>query len=157
MSAQSKAPVNQAAEKDRSFRILVVDDDPVDRELLIRQIRRAWPFEYEFHVEKAVDGEEALEKLARETFTTIVLDWHLPKLQGLDVLHAIRANGVNIPVIIVSGVSREEIADDLESLGAVYLKKRDITPASLRDAMATSARSLTDHSAQKGKDTESTP
>lgn len=144
------------AENALSFRILVVDDDQVDRELLIRHIRHAWPFEYELRVEKAVDGEEALEKLAESSFTTIVLDWHLPKLQGVDVLRALRANGVNVPVIIVSGVSREEITEDLESQGAVYLKKQEINSASLREAMATSARSLADRSQGNKKSTEPT-
>ena len=130
----------------QSFRILVIDDNPGDRELLVRHIRRAWPFEYELHIEKAVDGEGAKAKLAEDTFTTIVLDWQLPRLRGVDVLRSLRSKGVNVPVIVVSGLSREEITEDLESLGAVYLGKEAINPTSVRDAMATSARWLADQS-----------
>jgi two-component system chemotaxis response regulator CheY len=136
----------QALGETQSFRILVIDDNPGDRELAVRHIRRAWPFEYELHIEKAVDGEEAMAKLAEDAFTAIVLDWQLPRLSGVDVLRALRSKGVNVPVIVVSGLSREEITEDLESFGAVYLGKEAINPTSLRDAMAASARWLADQS-----------
>jgi len=71
-----------------------------------------------------VDGNEAMTKLAQGSFSMIALGWQLPKLRGMDVLRKLRASGGNIPVIVVSGLDRGEIADDLESLGATQWPPR---------------------------------
>jgi len=130
------------------FRVLVIDDNEIDQEIIVHHIRHAWPYEYDLAWESAADGDEALTKLAQTSFAMIVLDWRLPKLHGADVLQRLRASGVGIPVIVVSGLDREEIADDLEAWGAAFLNKEVITPATLRDALAVSARWLTKQNAE---------
>ena len=124
------------------FRVLIVDDNEIDREIIIRHIRHAWPFEG-LAWESATDGTEALKKLAETSFAVIVLEWQLPKMHGVNVLHKLRADGMACPAIVVSGLDRQEITDDLESLGAAFVNKECINPAALRDAMAVSARWLT--------------
>lgn len=139
---QSKGPGIGTRHEEQSFRVLVIDDNEVDREIIIRHVRQAWPFE-DIAWESAMDGHEAIRKLARASFTVVVLEWQLPKLRGMDVLRRLRDDGVDIPVIVVSGLHREEIADDLESLGAAFLNKESLNPTALRNAMAISARWLT--------------
>jgi len=140
---QSTGPGIGPRHGERSIRVLIIDDNAIDREIIIRHVRQAWPFE-DVACESAEDGNEAVRKLAQGSYTAVVLDWQLPKSRGVDVLRKLRANGVDTPVIVVSGLRREEIADDLESLGVVFLNKEAIKPTSLRDAMAASARWLTD-------------
>ena len=152
MSAQqSETPRVGTQHGSQSFRVLVIDDNETDREIIIRNMRRAWPFEYELAWESAADGNEAMTKLAKGSFSMIVLGWQPPKLRGMDVLRKLRASRVNIPVIVVAGLDRGEIADDLESLGAAFLNKEGVNPTALRDAVAASARWLAEGPADRRK------
>lgn len=113
-------------------RILLVEDDPKDLELLLLALERSGLAE-EIHV--ARDGEEALNYLFRKGQyqdcpavhpSLVILDLKLPKIDGIEVLAAIRAHPElkNLRVIVFTS-SREE-ADILRSnvLGAdAYIVK----------------------------------
>jgi two-component system chemotaxis response regulator CheB len=133
---------SDAAVKRGAFRVLVIDDNEIDREIAIRCIGEAWPFERELAVEAAADGAEALDKMRRMRFTLVVLDWRLPAMGGADVLRAIRANGVRLPVVVLSGLMRHQILDDIEALDASFLNKDEMTPETFRAAVADSLRML---------------
>lgn len=62
-------------------RILVVDDDDAIRTMVERVLRRE-----RYHVESARDGHEAIEKLSRNDYSTILLDLMMPRVDGLGVL-----------------------------------------------------------------------
>ena len=135
-TGDAKAPVKNC------FRVLVVDDNEADRKLLTIHLGQAWPFERDLVVEVAADGPEALEKMHGSRFALIVLDWKLPTIGGAEVLRAMRKNGVRIPVVVVSGLAREHISDDLDSLGAAFLNKDELNVLTFHDAIATSLRLL---------------
>lgn len=95
--------------------ILVVEDDPLDRELVKVALDRAnLADQYEF----VSDGEEALDYLLRRgqfharpltNPLLVILDLKLPKVDGLEVLQALRANldTAQIPVVMLTS-SKEE-------------------------------------------------
>ena len=97
-------------------KILLVEDDPNDAELALRALKRC---NLAGEVRVLDNGEEALEYLfSRGAFAdrdrsedprVVILDLHLPRISGLDVLKTIKSNGRtrNIPVVILSS-SREE-------------------------------------------------
>ena len=62
-------------------KVLVVDDDDAIRIMVERILRRE-----QFHVESARDGFEAIEKLSRNDYSTILLDLMMPRVDGLQVL-----------------------------------------------------------------------
>jgi len=64
--------------------VLVVDDDDAIRTLVERVLRRE-----KFEVESARDGHEAIEKLSRNDYATILLDLMMPRVDGLGVLRFI--------------------------------------------------------------------
>lgn len=79
--------------------ILIVDDDPANRELLTRRLERGG------YVSVAVgSGREALDLLAERKFDLILLDQMMPGLSGLETLQEIKANARlrSIPVIMLS-------------------------------------------------------
>ena len=83
--------------------VLVVDDEPVVRDVLGRYLAREG-----FAVQEAVDGEAALAAIRAEAPQVVVLDLMLPRLSGLDVLKLVRLES-DLPVIILSArVSEEE-------------------------------------------------
>lgn len=68
------------------MRILAVEDDDLARRVLHRALTRLG-----HEVLEATDGEQALNVLAREDVRVIVSDWLMPKLDGLELCRAIRA------------------------------------------------------------------
>src|SRR5687768_833643 len=87
--------------------VLVVDDNPVSRSALARQVD-----EFGHRVETAAGGREALAKLAAAPFDLILLDVIMPGMDGHEVLDRLKADERlrEIPVVVVSGL------DDFESV-----------------------------------------
>lgn len=120
----------------RGFRVLVVDDNEVDRELTIRYLQETWPFEHDLVVETAATGEDALAKLLHQRWTFVLLDWNLPGGDGNEVLRELRQAGVKIPVVVVSGCEYDEVADAIRPHRAGFLNKDHINATQLYQAIA---------------------
>ncbi len=82
-------------------RVLVVDDDDEARRLLARMLAL---YDADMVVIVAADGEEALQLLQQEEFDLLLLDMMMPRLNGLQVLDALRndARTCGLPVIMIS-------------------------------------------------------
>ncbi len=87
-----------------SKRVLVVDDSPTDRQALCTLLQREG-----YEVTTAVDGEDALIKVAADPPPLIVLDIILPKMNGYQVLRRLKADREtrHIKVILVSSKNQE--------------------------------------------------
>jgi two-component system OmpR family response regulator len=83
--------------------VLVVDDDPHIRQLLVFALEKAG-----LSAREAEDGEAALASVAREPPDLVVLDINMPKLDGLDVCRRLRAQG-DLPILFLS--SRDDEID----------------------------------------------
>jgi CheY-like chemotaxis protein len=125
-----------------NFRVLVADNVERDRQVTLWLLGRAWSDEREVLVECATDGAEAMEKIRRNEYALVVLDWNIPQKNGATVLRAIRANGRRIPVVVLSGQSRETIARDLEVWAAAFVSKDELDPDSFSHAVATASELL---------------
>lgn len=88
-------------------RILLVDDHPLNRDMLGRRLERIG-----YHVQQAADGRQALNILQDTPIDLILLDIMMPELDGYGVLQALRADPQrrHIPVIILSAL------DDMGSI-----------------------------------------
>jgi twitching motility two-component system response regulator PilH len=84
--------------------VLVVDDSPTGRHAAMHLLEGRG-----YHVTTAVDGADALEKIAASRPVLVVLDIVLPKLNGYEVLRQLRASEATrgIKVILVSSRSQE--------------------------------------------------
>ena len=82
--------------------ILVVDDEPMVREVLSRYLSREG-----FAVWAAQDGEEALTRYAQATPDLVLLDLMLPKIDGYEVFRRIREQGGRTPVIMLTAKGEE--------------------------------------------------
>jgi twitching motility two-component system response regulator PilH len=85
-------------------KILVVDDSPTDRRLVVRSLQQQG-----YTVVTAVDGEDALDKASAEQPDLIVLDVILPKLNGFAVCRELKADPhtKNIPIILLTSKTLE--------------------------------------------------
>jgi two-component system alkaline phosphatase synthesis response regulator PhoP len=109
-------------------RILVVDDEPE----IVRGLEDNLRFEG-YQTFAATDAETALALAAREAPDLVILDLMMPRMSGWDVCRALRARGIDVPIIMLT--ARGEEADRVRGLeqGADdYITK----PFSLRELLA---------------------
>jgi len=102
-------------------KILIVDDQPVNVQLLMRKLERE-----QFAVEGVYSGQEALDSIARAHPDLILLDVMMPDMDGIEVCMRLQNNEDtrNIPVIFVTARSAREHKIEGLSVGAVdYITK----------------------------------
>ena len=90
-----------ASDMEDGPRVLVVDDEPIVREVLARYLSHGG-----FAVDSAADGEAALEAFDARRPDLVLLDLMLPRLDGLEVFERIRAHG-STPVIMLTAKGQE--------------------------------------------------
>jgi signal transduction histidine kinase len=117
IAAQAAALAPKSAS--RVCRILVVDDEPQVRAMLVALLGRAG-----HTVAQAADGQEAIERAGREQWDLIISDMTMPRLDGPGLLQQLRAQGVATPVILVTGrVDSEGLARARSSDACAVLAK----------------------------------
>lgn len=123
----------------QNLKILIVDDDEVDRLAFKRILNR---ISKNFEVSEALDGFETLEILKEKSFDCIFLDYRLPRWDGLKVLREIRAMDIKTPVVIITGQGDENLVVELLKVGAEdYLPKSMLTPESVLKSLEYSVNS----------------
>ncbi|MXQ54249.1 response regulator transcription factor [Shimazuella alba] len=91
------------------MKILVVEDDLSIQQSISMGLRK-----FGYAVDAASDGERALQMVEIHEYDAIVLDWNLPKIDGIDVLRVIRKDKPDIKVLILS--ARSEVEDKIYGL-----------------------------------------
>ena len=129
-AAEVPAPAREAALAGR--RVLVVDDNPTNRRMLLFQLGRA-----DVAVTLAADGLAALDEaraaLAVERpFDAVVLDYHMPGMDGVEVARRLRALGDGWTPALVMLSSLAERPDDADGLFDAWLAKPTKRAALLR-------------------------
>ena len=120
---------DRAAGSVDEVRVLFVEDDPAVAQMYKLKLELDG-----YRVELAPDGELALSMARSEPPDIIFLDIRLPKLGGLEVLEALRADPKTqaLPVVILSSHSEKELVERGARLGALdHLIKSKTTPAKL--------------------------
>jgi putative two-component system response regulator len=106
--------------------ILVVDDDPLNRQVVARRLSREGYFAV-----TAESGQEAIELLGRQRFDLLLMDLDMPGMDGIATLKKIRADSrwSGIPVIMLTGNNNPESRRKCLSAGAAdYLIKPLVMP-----------------------------
>ncbi|MBV8150201.1 MAG: CHASE3 domain-containing protein [Candidatus Eremiobacteraeota bacterium] len=134
LAAATQAPASLWV-NDRRPRILVAEDNEINRDVALDQLTRLG-----CDVEFAVDGAEAVQMAARNSFDAILMDCHLPELDGFEATRAIRENekGDSRRVPIIALTANALPADRAKSIEAGmddYLTK-PVRLAALRTFLA---------------------
>jgi len=101
---------------DQPLRILIVDDDAVDRMMIRRVLKGATLLIDE--VQEAEYGKDAIATLSSGRYDCALVDYLLPDLDGLELIHLLRADGVSLPLIVLTGQGDEETAVQFMKAGA---------------------------------------
>ena len=84
-----------------AVRVLLIDDDPLIREIGREMLTRAG-----YEVTTADDGAAGLRTAAAETFDLLITDMVMPDADGLDVIRQVRSQRPDLPVIAISSGGR---------------------------------------------------
>jgi two-component system chemotaxis sensor kinase CheA len=102
--------------------VLVVDDSAGVRQLIAATLAGAG-----FDVSVAAGAREAVQRLAESPTDALVVDYSMPRSSGVDLVRALRAAGVKIPIVMVSGVATPEEQKAAWEAGVnAYMDKFDL-------------------------------
>ena len=118
-------------------RVLVVDDDRDINSLLQARLRLRG-----YQAEGVLSGEEALERLKVALPDLIFLDVSMPGMNGLEVLDRVRAQGLDLAVIMTTAFGSEQVAIDALRRGADDYLRKPFEPAEFQAVVERTAARL---------------
>ena len=119
-------PSNQAPAAAVVWRILLVDDEPTQRLIMARLLKRAG-----YLVETAGNGLEALAKIDTGDFQLMITDWEMPEMDGIALCSALRASqsrGYIYTILLTARDAIEHVVTGLQAGADDYLTKPVIEP-----------------------------
>lgn len=111
---------------EHSLRILIADDEDVIRRVLSMHMTRLG-----HHVDEVSDGEEAFNAISSGSYDLAIVDYRMPKLDGLEVLRKAREAHLDVAIVILTGRGTDETREIAKRLGAVDLLKKPLRLADL--------------------------
>jgi CheY-like chemotaxis protein len=87
----------------KNKKVLIVEDNPNMSSLLADILLQC----FDLTSEKAEDGEEALDILKEKTFDLVITDLMMPKIDGKELLKAVKQNFPELPVVLITGYEAE--------------------------------------------------
>ena len=108
-------------------RVLVVEDEPATR-LGLTELVRTWGFT----TESAADGEEALQRITSFRPSIIISDLVMPRMGGLELLRALKDEGSNLTIVILTAQGTVETAVEAIKEGAYDYLTKPIEPQRLK-------------------------
>ena len=111
-------------------KILVVDDDPVIGKSFDRVLTRKG-----YAVINAANGEEALTKLATESYDAVFTDIRMPGMSGIEVAEQVRARRPWTPVVIITGFGTDDNEARAKAAGVSGFVRKPLSPAMIEDSL----------------------
>ena len=108
------------------LRLLVVDDDPVDRLAIRRAIEQSG---LTATIDEVEGADEAIAYLRDTTVDCVLLDQELRGLSGIEAAARLRGAGVHAPIVFVAGQQNEELLQQAIDAGVTdFIPKNDLSP-----------------------------
>jgi DNA-binding NtrC family response regulator len=108
-------------------RVLIVEDEPATR-LGLTELVRTWGFT----TESAADGEEALQRITTFRPSVIISDLVMPRMGGLELLRALKDDGGDLTIVILTAQGTVETAVEAIREGAYDYITKPIEPQRLK-------------------------
>lgn len=122
----TESAVSASATAQEAWRILLVDDEPTQRLIMARLLKRAG-----YSVEVAGNGKEALGKIEAGDFQLMITDWEMPEMDGIALCRELRATpgkGYIYTILLTARDAIEHVVTGLQSGADDYLTKPVIEP-----------------------------
>ena len=111
-------------------KILVVDDDPVIGKSFDRVLTRKG-----YAVINAANGEEALTKLATESYDAVFTDIRMPGMSGIEVAEQVRARRPWTPVVIITGFGTDDNEARAKAAGVSGFMRKPLSPEMIENSL----------------------
>ncbi|MCK9801570.1 response regulator [Pseudomonas chlororaphis] len=111
--------------------LLVCDDSSMAR----KQVLRTLPEEWRVSVTQASNGQEGLQAIRQGLGHVVLLDLTMPMMDGYQVLSAVREEGLDAQIIVISGDVQEEAVRRTRELGARAFLRKPFDPQELRNLL----------------------
>jgi EAL domain-containing protein (putative c-di-GMP-specific phosphodiesterase class I) len=116
-------------------RLLVVDDEAALRELIAMVLEEAG-----WQVDLAGNGDEALVLLGGSRYDVVLSDVDMPRMNGIELLQAVRARELDLPVLLMTGRPQAVPAEQVLDQGALRCLAKPVAIDALTEAVARAAR-----------------
>lgn len=116
--------------------LIIADDHPLFRSGLKQAIEANKEFSVLF---EATDGEQALDAIEKYSPRIAILDMHMPKMNGLDVLRAVSKNESDTDVIMLTMHNEEELFNRAIDLGVMGYVLKESAVSDIMDSIRTVA------------------
>ncbi|MFC4761896.1 hybrid sensor histidine kinase/response regulator [Dyella koreensis] len=124
--APTAIPVNSHAKG----RVLLVDDNPVNRELILEQLEALG-----FGVDTAEDGEAALRLWRSDVYVAVLTDINMPRMNGYELTRALRERGETLPIIAITAMALASEKQRCKEAGITAMLLKPISLEKLDVAM----------------------
>jgi chemotaxis protein CheY-P-specific phosphatase CheC len=125
--------------------VLICDDSNLAR----KQMARSLPADWQEKISFAGHGQEAMEVLKRQPIDLLFLDLNMPILDGYEVLHAIKEQGIPVKVVVVSGDVQPEAHERVMSYGALDFIRKPVSAEKLSEVLQHFTAAHTEQDSQK--------
>lgn len=111
-------------------RVLIIDDEQTLREVWALALR-----DFGHTVETAADGVDGIKQISIGSFDVILLDFNMPRLNGLEFLKRIRATDPDLPIVVVTAATDSELTTNIVKARADAILYKPIGLAELANTI----------------------
>jgi CheY-like chemotaxis protein len=120
------------------YSILIVDDEANQR-LMLEQALRALATDWS--IATAASGQEALDEVDRQAPDLIITDYHMPTMNGLELIARVRGRDLRSRIILITAYSSPELYAAVQRLGVDHYLTKPVPLAKLRSLAAAALES----------------
>ena len=128
------------------FRTLLVDDEPV----FLAVSKAFLEKEADISCETCESAQEARDLIRTGSFDAVVSDYDMPRMDGIALLKAVRADDPELPFILLTGRGREEVVIEALNHGADFYLQKSTEPRALYAELASKIRHAVDRRRARG-------
>lgn len=142
-------PAEERGEKGAACKSVLIVDDERNIRLTICEAVEGLGVD----TDTAATGEEALTKLREKEFDLMLLDLHMPGVDGMEVLRRVREIRPDIRVIMMTAYGTERLAAEARRLGAVGFIRKPFVPERIREMVARAGKTRDEQRGPPGERT----
>ena len=113
--------------------ILIVDDSKAMRGIVMRAVKAAGLADATY--QEAGNGVEALAAIRGAEPDLILTDWNMPEMSGFELIKAVRAEGRQVKIGLVTSESDPKLRDQALEAGAAFVLSKPFTPDAVKAAL----------------------
>ncbi|NBW39745.1 response regulator [bacterium] len=110
----------------RHKKILIIDDDMIALDIVDLLFE-----EHGFEVIRSSDGCRAISAIDDTAPDIVLVDLMMPKMSGQECIQALRAKGLNVPIVAFTAIDDPEVHADVETLGGSLVLTKPCKPSLL--------------------------